>query len=766
MFLLHVEARGYLPVQSPAYNPHSATKIAQDCQLEDWQLSDKSTQRWDRIRTLVRMVRSGDRSVGVPHYNGSLFAPDRFPGAKLLEEVEVLDKYVVPAIKAIAYDLDNSSAGLDYAGLQVGHLGAIYEALLALRLTRANEDLKYDGKGGVFRPLRAGETVDITVSELFYQTEKGERKAGGVYYTREEFVQHLLNYSLIPALEEHFVKIRETAKTDPKTAALELFEFSIVDPAMGSGHFLTTALDMMADRVEFFLADIGGLPAIRNQLDELRQGQDADFATFEDVDLLRRLILKRCIYGVDISPMAVEVANVTLWLASFIPGLALSYLGSNLKCGDSLIGVAGQHVINTSDVPLFAEGAQKAMDRAVGIHSNLVGIPDISPDEVHRSQELEDEVRNATAGLRRAFDLWTAEPLGLSKARETLELHTEDIISGRYERSTRVSQSIEQARNIAKEYAFFHWTLEFPHIFHADQPGFNVIVGNPPWEELTIEQLAFYALHEPGLRGVIDLAEQRQRIDELDSLDESIRRQFELRSRYLATKRRFFNRESGYFNQGVGDTDLYKLFCERYTYLVKPKGSIGIVLPSGTFVNKGSTKFRRWLFTQNKLRRLDTVLNRKFWAFPIHAQLSIVLLAAERSVPSQDHVLKTTGPSTNVEQFAAESVSQGISIPYTLITSNWEIPKIPSNRHAEILSKLKTGVNLKIWRRRTLIPSTRVFSMCRALRSSQNYTKLIIALNLATLKGSKSGRGVAFMPTNRMEMILPAMPTKMRYSIG
>ena len=121
---------------------------------------------------------------------------------------------------------------------------------------------------------------------------------------------------------------------------------------MGSAHFLTAALDMLGDRIELFLAQVGGLPAIARQLRELAEGHWTYVAHQPEAgDLLRRLILKRCIYGVDLSPMAVEVANVTLWLASFVPGLALSYLGSNLKCGDALIGVADPSVVGDSDSP-------------------------------------------------------------------------------------------------------------------------------------------------------------------------------------------------------------------------------------------------------------------------------------------------------------------------------------------------------------------------------------------------------------------------------
>jgi len=145
MFLLHTEARGFLPFGSAAYRPLSARQLAEDSRLASASLSQTATQRWDRLRTLVRMVRTGDPSTGVPAYNGSLFAADGFPGSALLERAEIADIYLAPALVSIAYETDKADApGLDYAGLQIGHLGAIYEALLTLRLTRAPEDLAYD----------------------------------------------------------------------------------------------------------------------------------------------------------------------------------------------------------------------------------------------------------------------------------------------------------------------------------------------------------------------------------------------------------------------------------------------------------------------------------------------------------------------------------------------------------------------------------------------------------------------------------------------
>ncbi len=234
-----------------------------------------------------------------------------------------------------------------------------------------------------------------------------------MFYTRHEFVDHLLNHSLLPALDDHLEGIGKLADQDPSEAARRLFDFSVVDPAMGSAHFLTAALDMIADRVELFLAEVEGLPGIAQQLSELSQDTGQVAQQPEDGDLLRRLILKRCIYGVDLSPMAVEVANVTLWLASFVPGLALSYLGSNRKCGDALIGVANPAVVGSDSPMLTGQAVENAMRLASRLQRKQAAIPDRTPDEVEQSQEMGVRRDEATAALRRVFDLWTAGRVGL-----------------------------------------------------------------------------------------------------------------------------------------------------------------------------------------------------------------------------------------------------------------------------------------------------------------------------------------------------------------
>ena len=703
MFLLHTEARGYLPIGSAAYRPHSARQLAEDSRLALSSLSRRATQRWDRLRTLVRMVRTGDRSAGVPAYNGSLFAAAGFPGSDLLERAEIADVYLAPALAAIAYETDKPDApGLDYAGLQIGHLGAIYEALLTLRLTRAPEDLAYDPKQDVFRPVHAGEQPEVTRAQLYYQAEAGGRKAGGVFYTRHEFVDHLLNHSLLPALDDHLAEIKKVAQQDPTEATRRLFDFSVVDPAMGSAHFLTAALDMIADRIELFLAEVGGLPGIAQLLSELSQDSGTISQQPEDGDLLRRLILKRCIYGVDLSPMAVEVANVTLWLASFVPGLALSYLGSNLKCGDALIGVADPSVVGGVDSAMFTGGQHviDAMERAAQLQREQAAIPDRSPEEVKHSEELGAQLREATVGLRHAFDVWAAEPLAEKPAtrleatghRHMLELHGQAIVERKQGLPKNVVKAITEARDFAAQYRFFHWPLEFPSVFHRERPGFDVVVGNPPWNEITVEELAFYALREPGLRGLPSLADRRKRIAALDEQNPDWRAEFEAEQERLANIRGFFSESGGYQLQGVGDRDLYQLFCERYSHLVRQDGCLGVVLPRTAFLAKGAKGFRQWLFGQTSVNTVDFLLNAGRWAFDMEPRYTVALLTGQRHTPTGQAAFHVTGPSASIDEFQVSAQGDGITIPTSSLGSAYVVPLTPSQKHADVLAKLRRGI--------------------------------------------------------------------------
>ena len=227
--------------------------------------------------------------------------------------------------------------------------------------------------------------------------------------------------------------------------------------------------------------------------------------------LLRRLILKHCVYGVDISPMGAEIATLSLWLASFVPGLSLAYLGRNVVVGNSLIGVASAGSVVEAGT-LQEQSLAAALAEASEAAARVADIDDRTPSEVDASRAADNEARTATEGLRRLFDLWTAEGFGLEGARVHAEQHGPAVIAG--DNGQNGQRLVDAAAVLAGQHGFLHWPLEFPQVFSGERGGFDAVVGNPPWEEVTVEELSFYGLHSPGLHGVAS-REQKSAIAEL-----------------------------------------------------------------------------------------------------------------------------------------------------------------------------------------------------------------------------------------------------------
>ena len=289
------------------------------------------------------------------------------------------------------------------------------------------------------------------------------------------------------------------AGRDPRAAAAKLFDFAVIDPSCGSAHFLVEVLDELADQLATLLGDLA-LPALREELDSLRASAGGALGVrVEDTALLKRLVLKRCVYGVDLSPMGAEIAKVSLWLGAFVPGLSLAYLDHNVRVGNSLIGVARPESIappsDDGQIVLFGEDLDAAIARAAKKATALREIEDRTPDEVEASRTAEGELDEEVSGAKRVLDLWTAEPLGLKGARDEAWQKGPELIAGAD------SKVADSAGSLAGEQCVLHWPLAFPEVFARDNPGFDVIVGNPPWEEVTVEELAFYARYKTGHPG-------------------------------------------------------------------------------------------------------------------------------------------------------------------------------------------------------------------------------------------------------------------------
>jgi len=684
LFLLYAESANHLPMENRAYEQSSLNSLVEEAGQTLDRLSPRSTSLWDRFNLLVKAMRVGNPGWAVPAYNGALFAADGFAGALTLERAEISDPDFALILLGLGRD-PTTDAGVDYSTLEIGHLGHIYEGLLSLRLSMAPQALKYEAKRDTYLPVEDEGSAEFKAGDLLWLTHEGGRKSGGVYYTRSELVRHLVRQAVVPAYQRHLDDIKKLAAGDPAEAAAKLFDFAVLDPACGSAHFLVSVVNELADMTTKFLASTP-LPRIGALLERLRTGASQG-VVIDDVSLIRRLVMKRCVFGVDVSPMGAEVAKISLWLASFVPGLSLAYLDRNVIVGNSLIGVARPESLRPPGAKqqawfleeALATGLKQAAEAVLGVAES----DDLTPDEIETSKDADAQAQRATASLEKLFNLWTAEPLGLKGARQEVELHGPAILEGRTNGLT------AEADKVAANNKFLHWPLVFPGVFSRERPGFDAVVGNPPWEEVTIEELAFFAMFAPGIRALADQAREK-------AIRELLDRRAELSQRHtlavdLAQKQRIYYTSSGEYASLPGDPDLYKYFCQRYGLLLRQEGMLGVVLPRSAFAALGSEGFRDWLIVQNKCRRIDFLLNSGRWAFDSEPRYTVALVAAERASPSPDHRVNVAGTATSLEGWEKQVSLNPIALSPEAFGPGWTVPLLRNQEEADLLAKLRQG---------------------------------------------------------------------------
>ena len=688
LFILYAESSGFLPMGNHDYHRGSLSSLVDEAERNMSKLTAAGTGLWGSFVVLVKKMRVGDPAWEVPAYNGALFADRDFDGAETLERLELDDPDFARVLTAVGHDPE-TGRGIDYSTLEIGHLGHIYEALLSLRLSVADRPLRYDAAADRYRSTetdgsRPTETEpDIETGELLWLTNEGGRKSGGVYYTRSELVKHIVDRSVLRSFERHLEQVAKTADDDPREAAAQLLGFAVLDPACGSAHFLVQVVEALANRTVLFLAETP-LPEITKRIDDLRRGA-APGVAIDDVSLLRRLLLKHCVFGVDVSPMGAEVAAMSLWLGSFVPGLSLAYLARNVIVGNSLIGVADPAAVG--DIGGFLEAKLRAaLADATRAVAELADIHDRTPDEYAESEKADTEARAAVEGLSRLFDLWTAEGFGLVGARQAVELHGSNVIDGTAEADTALL--VEEAEKLGANHRFLHWPLVFPQVFSGERPGFDVVVGNPPWEQVVVERLPFLALHQPGLRSLPETERERAIADllarrpELDDLLEESRERSRLERESLKT---------GEYESMPGDPDLYKYFCQRYARLVSEGGGLGVVLPRTAFVNRGSEGFREWLFVTITTHRVDFLVNTRGWAFDSAPKYTVALVEAERTAPQDSHTVEVAGTATSLEEWGRQSARDGLRLPRRAFGPGWITPLLRSQAEADVLTKTRVG---------------------------------------------------------------------------
>ena len=684
LFLLYAEDRDLLPVNDDRYDDYGLRKSVRDD--IDKRMSARDTfstiasNYYNHITTLCRQVDAGDASIGLPPYNGGLFAQQAAP---MLEQVRLSDAVLAPIIHNLSRTRGQSGRRfVNYRDMTVQQLGSIYERLLEREPARTPD------------------------GQIVVRPNSYARKDSGSFYTPQPLVDLIVERTLTPLLEERKAafqkkaaalqsdtrakadRIAELRRLDPAESALNL---KVLDPAMGSGHFLVTAVDYLSDAilelVEYaptaapWLDSVYTSPllervaAIRENI--LARAHAANWVIDEpqltDQAIIRRMVLKRCIYGVDKNPLTVELAKVSLWLHSFTVGAPLSFLDHHLRCGDSLIGLRVHNTtreiarlggITSGSAVQAAENATLGMQR-------IEELSDADIAEVEESAQLFGEVEKTTAPLRGLLDTfcgvhWLSAGLK-KKARTVFEQPLVGVIALGTERAFELlahgPESVDpadpirqrtfwpafielwnSARRIANRENFLHWQVAFPGVWRDwqdDNPvgGFDAVIGNPPWDRIKLQEVEWFATRSPELALAPTSAARRRGIKQLRDEGDPLAAEFDA-AKLRADRLGQLIRASGHYPLlGGGDINLYSLFVERAMRLVKPDGIVGLLTPSGIYADKTAARFFKSVSTRGRVGGLFDFENRKIFFPDVHASFKFCALifgGEERRFPETE----------------------------------------------------------------------------------------------------------------------------------
>ena len=549
---------------------------------------------WSSLQILFTSLQRGEPRIGLPGLGG-LFASGHCPD---LDSAAIANRDLLDAIRHLGYfRYKHVLTRINYRDMGTEELGSVYESLLD------------------YHPV-----VDVESSpwEFKFSSEGLARKLTGSYYTPSALVNELIRSALDPVLHQAL----KNRSRDPEEALLSL---RVIDPACGSGHFLLAATRRMASELARIRTD-------GNSPDELMRRRAL------------REIVQNCIYGVDRNPLAVELCKTALWIEALEPGKPLTFLDPHIRHGDSLIGILDPTIMRegipdraykplTGDDPdtcVHLQGQNKGTGRSVqgdlfdeggladiaALQSEFVDLPEETIDDVNRKasswkrsyqdptrekQELHANLFTCVFVAKKTADTMNVVPIREDLNRLNLDIVMRDGVA-------------EHTQMIANDYRFFHWHICFAEVMRSG--GFDVVLSNPPWERIKLQEKEFFATRLPDIAGARNKAARDKMIQALNHSD-ATQAEKRLYADFFEAKRRaeslsyFMRNSSRYPLTSYGDINLYAAFSETFLRLLNTKGRAGFVVPTGIAVDNSTQRYFREITNNLHLVSLKDFENRE-----------------------------------------------------------------------------------------------------------------------------------------------------------
>ncbi|MEP0547501.1 MAG: N-6 DNA methylase [Rhodothermales bacterium] len=563
--------------------------------------------RWEQLKLIMRALgETGEPRLALPALGSFLWSDDAIG---TLAQSKLANEPFLEAVRALSLvEQDRVRRSVDYKHLGPEELGGIYESLLELQ-----PQLNLDAHAFVLEAVAGS-----------------ERKTTGSYYTPEGLIQALLDTALDPVLD------RAEKADDPEASLLAL---KVCDPAVGSGHFLIAAAHRIAGRlarVRAAKAD-GGEPTPEQRQHALRD------------------VIARCVYGVDLNPMALELCKVNLWLESLEPGKPLSFLDHHLQVGNGLLGATPAALREgipdeafkpiTGDVKAYAN-EYKAQNRTfrkkrqhdlfaaeampwerLGNMPQVIAELDALPND--SVEAVQDKAKRYAAAVhsqayehaRLLADAWCAAFVWPKWPSDDLAYPIHEEVYRKIERNPHATPDWmrREVQRLAERYRFLHWHLAFPDVFRVPGPdetptdetagwrgGFDCVLGNPPWERVKLQEKEFFAGVRPDIAGARNKAARTTLIKQLETEDPALFEAFREAQRQAEGESTLLRDSGVYPLCGRGDVNTYAVFAERFMQLVSEAGRAGIVTPT-VLVTSDTTKAFFDELVQNQ--RIESILS-------------------------------------------------------------------------------------------------------------------------------------------------------------
>lgn len=647
-----------------------------------------------KLNWIFSIFDKGEPNYDMPIFNGGLFDTTRSKALntpKLFSNQELYE--ILHSLFFIT--LEGKEYRRDYKTLSITHLGTIYEGLLSYFFEVAQEDTYYllysEGKSksieGYFDAYdyallsKKHKILKYTFypkGELYLKNTSNSRKTTASFYTPS---------SLTSYLATHALQITDS----------NILDYKILDNACGSGHFLIQALNTITEHIINHFEDFPSFKALyEREAQSIKDNTSAYISDYEvdESDIIKRLLLKRMIYGIDLNPFSVELTKLSLWIDSFIFGTPLSFIEHHIKCGNALVGSSigdfKSFYQGKTTQDLFYHDFMSYFDSLSEVLPKLNALKDITEEEIKQSKALyTQEIAPKLSTLSLALDFLTAQSFFSAEDRANFKDKELDFIQGIINPSKEFEKLKPIIESLSKKYRFFHYEIAFPEVFSSEKKGFDCIIGNPPWDKTKFSDDDFLPQFVSDYRTKKASEKKTLKLDILAK--PHIAKLYEKSKAHIEALNAYYKAHYP-LNRGSGDGNLFRFFVERNLSLLSPNASLNYVLPSALMYEEGSLALRKHILEEKTLTYFYSFENREGIFPDIDSRYKFALMQVLSCPPPLCNCIKTLSYLLSPDSlYTQEPISLTFQEIATLSPTQFALPEVRDEVMLKILLKLHSS---------------------------------------------------------------------------